>query len=885
MVTQNLTKPGGGAWLPGGGGHFWVSDGALGLCETVPASLSTTKCNGTAKGGQVVYDSAKSLVYQADATTKTNQVMRFPYTAANDGLGGAATLSAPNLTAVGGGSGGGRAQGIALMTGPDGAQRLYVGYLKSGDIMQVLNPSGKDASGATVTPKVTKIGTTSDGKGVNGLQNFTWTDAAGTRHDDLYIAELGGNGLSVIKDVDGTAGRPACGSGATPCNASTVANATGAALFSFPGGLTSDGQQLFIADAPLNTPSKVLAYNPTTGAQSVVSTDVSPAYKSTFDGNTRSQYQNVTGLALNTGNADLYVADDPSFPLATPVNAQGHLWKVAGNATQPVVTAVSPSTGSTAGGEPVTITGTNLVDKVAGSGDPTAFGTTVSFGSLKASGVTCSIDGTSCTVTTPKATGAGVADVRVTNIGSQTSAVAPVDQFTFTTAAAPAPGAPTVTNISPSTGLSSGGTSVKITGSALANTDGTAAVSFGTNSATGVNCLADGSSCTAVSPAGTDGTTVDVEVTTTLGTSASVAADKFTYQTPVGALYSSGITAPKGGVTWVPDSKGGHYWVSDHANGFCRLDPVPGTTVTAPNYAACDPGFTIGSPGQAVYDPTVNSDGTHNIYIPDNAVRSPGVWRLTFDPTTATVSSPTAMAPNLLDNLKTNSLALDGSGANAVLYVGDLVDGNIRRINGIEGDPRLQTVDTVAQTQAQKVGAASRGINGTMAILDHKLFLPENNAATYVDLSAAAACGSPTPCSTTTVNFLNTPAAVFVAGIATDAKHGYVYISESPGAANATIYRFDESTITPTNPGGSAGIVYVKDGKVPAAGTPNATVYCSLTCTRPADPGLTPGGTTGFPFAQGLFVDPTSSDLFITEDVTAGARSARGHAWEVPFVQ
>ena len=42
---------------------------------------------------------------------------------------------------------------------------------------------------------------------------FTWTDTAGVRHDDLYLGESGGNGLSVIKDVDGSGGRPACGSG------------------------------------------------------------------------------------------------------------------------------------------------------------------------------------------------------------------------------------------------------------------------------------------------------------------------------------------------------------------------------------------------------------------------------------------------------------------------------------------------------------------------------------------------------------------------------------------------------------------------------------------------------------------------------------------------
>jgi hypothetical protein len=101
MVTQNLTRAGGGAWLPGGGGNFWVSDNVLGLCETVPASLSTTKCNGTAKGGQVVWDAGKNVVYQADTTTKTNQVMRFPYTASNDSLGGSPGLTVRSVSTSG----------------------------------------------------------------------------------------------------------------------------------------------------------------------------------------------------------------------------------------------------------------------------------------------------------------------------------------------------------------------------------------------------------------------------------------------------------------------------------------------------------------------------------------------------------------------------------------------------------------------------------------------------------------------------------------------------------------------------------------------------------------------------------------------------------------
>jgi len=275
------------------------------------------------RAGQVVFDSAKSLVYVADTSSKTNQVMRFPYSAATDGLGGATTIQVPNLTAVGGGAGGGRADAIALTTGPDGAERLYVSYIKSGDVMQVLNPSGKDKNGLVVAPAVTKVGSTSDGKGANALTVFTWTDAAGVKHDDLYVAETGGFGLSVIKDVDGSGGRPACGGGAAACNATTVINASGSALFSFPSGLTNDGKAITIGDAPPNTPARVLTWNPVTNTQSVLSTDISPAYTSTFDGVTRTQYKNITGMAINPATLDVYVGDDPSFPLLTPVNAQG----------------------------------------------------------------------------------------------------------------------------------------------------------------------------------------------------------------------------------------------------------------------------------------------------------------------------------------------------------------------------------------------------------------------------------------------------------------------------------------------------------------------------------------------------------------------------------
>ena len=879
MQVQNITKPGGGVWLPGptgSPGHYWMPDAVLGICEVVaqagPPPSTTNKCNGTAKAGtQAIYDSVAKKLYVADGSTTSVSVVRFNYDNASESLSSPVAIQVPNPTAVGGGTGGGRTASIALS--PTGS-KLYVGYTKSGDIMVVNNPAT-----ATATPAIQRAGVTSDGKGTQGFAMVSHVDA-GVQHDDLYVAEIGGLGLSNITDVDGTGGRPACGSGATPCGATTVKNAAGATVSFFPGGLAYDGTLLFVGDAPRTAASTVLAYNPVSRVQAMYSTDISPAYTSTFDGVTRTQYSNIRGIGLGLGG-DVMVGDDPSAGLAIAFNNQGHLWKIAGNALRPAISSISPNAGLTTGGDVVTISGTNLVNAVAGA-------STVLFGAVPATNVSCTADGLSCTATSPAVTGTGSVDVRVTNGDSQTSPVTTADLYSYTAATVATVG-PAVTSIAPTTGLSVGGTSVTIRGASLTAAGATPAISFGAVAATGVTC-ADATSCTAVSPAGTDGTTVDVQVTTTDGTSAVSAADKFTYRTPVGKLFAYGITAPKGGLTWVPDTLNGgpgHYWVSDHANGLCRLDTAPGVPPTsklhAVNWDACDPGFTIGSPGQSVYDPRPNADGTHWMYVPDNAVRSPGVWRLTFDPATATVNNPISMAPGLMDNLKTNSLALDAS--HDALYVGDLTDGFIRRVNGIGGDPRLQTVDQVAMTQAQNTLSTTvgRGINGTMSLLGSKLFLPENNAATFFDTaSPCAAVGTTTPCSTTTVNFLPVPRAVFVSGIATDAAHRLVYISSSPGGATATIFRFDASTITAGLPGGSAGTTYVTSGDVPAAGSPEGVVRCSLSCTRTSDTSFT-GATTGFFFASGLYVDPASSALYITEDATAGARGGRGHAWEVTY--
>ena len=85
-------------------------------------------------------------------------------------------------------------------------------------------------------------------------------------------------------------------------------------------------------------------------------------------------------------------------------------------------------------------------------------------------------------------------------------------------------GTPTVTGISPTSGLITGGTSVTITGT---NLTGTNSIMFGGNAASGFT-VNSATQITASSPSGSVGT-IHVTVTTPGGTSATGATDQFTY--------------------------------------------------------------------------------------------------------------------------------------------------------------------------------------------------------------------------------------------------------------------------------------------------------------------------------------------------------------------
>lgn len=171
---------------------------------------------------------------------------------------------------------------------------------------------------------------------------------------------------------------------------------------------------------------------------------------------------------------------------------------------KPVVTAVAPVSGPVAGGQAVTITGTNL------SG-----ATEIHFGTAQT--VPTAGTDTSLTCTTP-AGNAGAADVTVVTDGG-TSAVS--DDTTYTYLARP-----TVTGLSPASGKPAGGTVVTVTGTNLGSTT---SVTFGGAAGTALTAVT-ATSLTITSPPGTLGEAVHVVVHTTLaGDSTQSTADLFTY--------------------------------------------------------------------------------------------------------------------------------------------------------------------------------------------------------------------------------------------------------------------------------------------------------------------------------------------------------------------
>ena len=224
----------------------------------------------------------------------------------------------------------------------------------------------------------------------------------------------------------------------------------------------------------------------------------------------------ATSPAQAAGTVDLTVTT-PSGVSAT--SAADHFSYEAG----PSVSALSPLAGPLSGGTTVAVTGTNFTGASA-----------VSFGSTSATSYTVS-SATQLSATSPA--GTGTVDLTVTT-PSGVSATSAADQFSYEAA-------PSVSALSPVAGLPAGGTSVSVTGT---NFTGASAVHFGAVVATTYSVISS-TQISATSPAASAGT-VDLTVTTPSGTSATSAADHFSYEAaPTVSALSPVAGLPAGGTT------------------------------------------------------------------------------------------------------------------------------------------------------------------------------------------------------------------------------------------------------------------------------------------------------------------------------------------------
>jgi len=276
-------------------------------------------------------------------------------------------------------------------------------------------------------------------------------------------------------------------------------------------------------------PADRFTYNPTAPTLTNVTNNSTGTTEGSTLGGTEvsllgSSFFGVTAVDFGTSPGTItYVSSDgTTMNVTAPAHAAGAVNVTVTNATgtsppvtftylvPPAVTAtLSPTSGSTAGGTTVTITGTNL-------SDPETSFATVQFGTVEGSVLT--VSNTQITVQSPSEA-PGVVDVTVTTSGG-TSAITPKDEFTFNL------GAPAVTGLSQSSGPVAGGTSLYVFGSSFFDVT---AVDFGSTAGTITSVDPGGTYIEVTSPPHAGGV-VDVRVVNSAGKSpANPPGDQFTY--------------------------------------------------------------------------------------------------------------------------------------------------------------------------------------------------------------------------------------------------------------------------------------------------------------------------------------------------------------------
>jgi len=364
-------------------------------------------------------------------------------------------------------------------------------------------------------------------------------------------------------------------------------------------------------------------------------TGVAPSSGSTIGGAavTVSGSEFAAGATLKFGGVfgtNVVVVDESTMTAIIPAHAAGPVDVVVTNAdaqshtlvsgftyvfTGPTVSAISPASGTTVGGTPIAISGSNFTA-----------GASVTIGGSPATNVVV-VDARSITASTPPhATGA--VNVTVTNADAQSSTL--TGAFTYISTA------PTVTAVTPSSGTTLGGTLVTIAG---ANFVAGATVTIGGSAATNV-VVVSGTSLTATTPAHAIGA-VSVTVTNP-DTQSGTRGSAFTYVSTAPTMTSvTPATGPTTGGTSVTIA--GTNFVAGAVVRFGTIAATSVTVVSGTSITATSPASTAGLVAVSVTNPDGQSGALSNgftYFVPASGISFVRVAYATPQSAVTSVSVP-----------------------------------------------------------------------------------------------------------------------------------------------------------------------------------------------------------------------------------------------------
>jgi len=457
-------------------------------------------------------------------------------------------------------------------------------------------------------------------------------------------------------------------------------------------------------------------------------------------------------------------------------------------ASAPSVTGLSVTTGSTAGGLGVTVTGSYFTGATA-----------VKFGTVAAA-FTVLGDGTLVATAPPQA--AGTIDITVTT-PSGTSGTGSSDHFTYTAASSPS-----VSSVTPSSGTVLGGETITVFGSGFT---AATAVNFGATAATAFTVLSD-NALTATAPAGSAGT-VDITVVTPSGTSSTVSADHYTYGSAPSAPSVSSLGTTSGG-------SGGGSVVIVTGSGFTNATGVSfGSYPAASFFVNSDTQLTAVAPAQAaatvdltVTTPSGTSPTSSSDHFTYSAASAPSVSAV------AATSGPTAGAANITIS------GANFTGASAVSFGGTAAAGFTVVADGtifaVAPAGSAGTVDVTVTTPSGTSGTSSS---------DHYTYV---TAPTVTGISPSAGPLAGGMSITLTGTNFSGATVVYVGGVA---------VSSFTMVSSTSI-----TTTTPAESAGTVDVIVVTAGGPSAASSSDHFTYVAAPTVTGVSPsaGPTAGGTT-----------------------------------------